>query len=114
MIKLTVKQKESLQKMEYTYAFEIEEQLLIFRILKADLYRFTNCAKFRKVTPLLEMFFDKKDLKILSHCGINDNLIAKCWDISFNENSIEELDDWDYDSQEIDTIEIPFVITSNS
>ena len=112
MLKLTDFQIEKLKSMPYSYAFELEDGWLNFRILEADLYRFSKCAKFRRISPLLLMFFDEDDTNIFNSLGINDNHIVKHWDNSFDEESNEELDDWDYDCDDIALVSIPYEVCS--
>jgi hypothetical protein len=121
MSKLTVAQIQMLEGLHYTNSFDLEydleekEGFLKFIILENDLYLFSKCARFRKLNPLLSMFFDEEDVSVLNSIGINDNYIVKFWDNSFDENSTEELEDWDFDEEEDEEIAvyIPFIIIHN-
>jgi len=110
MLKLTVAEIQMLESLHYSYAFSLENGFLNFRILEADLYRFSKCAKFRNVNPLLRMFFDENDTSLFNSLGINDNYIVKFWDNFFDEKSTEELDEWNCHFDDIAVVSIPYQV----
>lgn len=71
---------------------------------------FVGCKNFRTATPLLPMFFYDYQLSILHQAGIDDNMIAKMYDSSYNPNDDATIDTTEYPAATNNEviIEIPF------
>lgn len=116
MIKITRQLYKKIKLFPYIHAFRIQHDkdnnagTLFFKFLKNDMDLFLGCKNFRTATPLLPMFFYDYQLSILHQTGIDDGVIAKTYDSSYNPNDDATIDATEYPAATNDEviIEIPF------